>query len=49
MAALCGKLGRSNGTGGRSTGTCEIRSIRWRKQNAQQMSRPTVERGNTII
>ncbi len=46
MAALCGRLGHSDGSGGRSTGTCEIRSIRWRRQNAQQMSLPTTDREN---
>lgn len=44
MAALCGRLGHSDESGGRSTGTCETRSIRWRRQNAQQMSLPTADK-----
>lgn len=48
MAAQCGRLGRSDGSGGRSNGTCEIRSTRLRKQNAQQTSLPTGDERNKI-
>ncbi len=44
MATLCGRLGHSDGSGGHSTGTCEIRSIRWKRQSVQQMSLPTADR-----
>lgn len=48
-AARCGRLGRSDGSGGRSTGTCATRSLRWRRRSALQMSLPTADRGQKYI